>query len=375
MFNFSNPKHAPAPEKVRLIMGYKNFAAQKGISHIGLGVSGLNTTKVLQRNGISAEVVPLRSVDDLYRYLEKDRSITWPRHTRVSHVVISAPWIETRDFRHLCEIFSDVHFAVLSHSNVGFLQADPRGMRLIREAAELQVHYPNFHLAGNCPEFALWIQKSYERPCSLLPNLYNLHEDANPKKVRFDGHILRIACFGAVRPLKNTMTAAAAALQLSTEYSVPTEFWISSNRIEGGAKCVVDSIKEMLAGTRVLLKENPWQPWPEFREFMKNIHLHIQTSYTESFNITVADAISVGVPSVVSTAIDWVPKSWQADSDDVEDVVRVGKSLLQRPNTALEGTQALQRYVQDGLEDWKEFLGLDDDDDHGKGKGKGKGRD
>ena len=370
---FNNPKRPPAePKKVRLIMGYKNFAAQKGISHIGLGVSGLNTTKVLQKNGITAEVVPLRTVDDLYRYLEKDRSITWPGHVRVSHVVISAPWIETRDFRHLCEIFPDVHFAVLSHSNVGFLQADPKGMRLIREAADLQLYYPNFHLAGNCPEFALWIKKSYERPCELLPNLYNLDNDKVPKKSRFDGRVLRIGCFGAVRPLKNTMTAAAAALQLSTEYDVPTEFWISSNRVEGGAGCVVEAIKEMLAGTKCILKTNPWQPWPEFREFMKTLHLHLQTSYTESFNITVADAISVGVPSVVSTAIDWAPKSWLADSDDVEDVVRVGKSLLQRPNTAIEGILALQKYIADGLEEWKEFLGLEKDKDKDRGKGKGR---
>lgn len=35
-----------------LVLLYKNFAAQAGISHIGLGVAAANTAKVLRRAGV-----------------------------------------------------------------------------------------------------------------------------------------------------------------------------------------------------------------------------------------------------------------------------------------------------------------------------------
>ena len=49
----------------RLVLAYKNFAAHQNISHIGLGVSALNTCKVLRRAGMIADVWPIMSAKDL----------------------------------------------------------------------------------------------------------------------------------------------------------------------------------------------------------------------------------------------------------------------------------------------------------------------
>lgn len=341
-------------------MGYKNFSAMKGISHIGLGVSGFNTVSVLARDGIRAESVPLVTPEDLYQFLEDDQKKTTPGHIRVTHVIISAPWIPSRTYRHLCRMYPEIVFTVLVHSNVGFLQADPKGVRLIREAAAMQPFFPNARLAGNCEEFVEWVKQSYNKPCWLLPNLYNL--GPNPvvptQNIWHDGP-LRIGSFGAIRPLKNTMSAAGTALQLSTQLKTPVEFWLSANRVEGGANSVMNAIEEMLAGTHVKIMPSPWEPWPQFRNTMAKMHLHLQPSYTESFNITVADAISVGVPSVVSPAISWAPRSWQADADDVGDMVKVGKELLKNPHAVKDGFRALQKYIEWGLEHWEKFVGLE----------------
>lgn len=341
--------------KVRLVMGFKNFSAHKGVCHIGLGVSGTNTCGVLRRNGIMAEPIPLVTPDDLYDYLENDRRITKPDHVRVTHVVISAPWIPTKDYKHLCQIFPDVVFTVLVHSNVGFLQADPRGVKLIREAADLRL--PNFRLAGNCKEFVSWIRHAYGRDCWLTPNLYDFGPNPQiPKKHVWKDGPLRIGSFGAVRPLKNTMSAAGAALQISSMLDTPVEFWMSSNRTEGGGAGVVNAIHEMLHGTQVKIVNSPWEPWPGFRNTVAKVHLHLQPSYTESFNITVADAVSVGVPSVVSTAINWTPESWQADADDVGEIARVGLQLLRDPYAIEDGYSALHDYITHGVINWKSFM-------------------
>jgi hypothetical protein len=245
----------------------------------------------------------------------------------------------------------------LVHSNVGFLQADPKGVHNIREIAEMQRHFKNMRLAGNCEEFVEWIKDSYGLPCWLLPNLYNLGDiQTVPVKHQWHSGILRIGSFGAIRPLKNTMSAAGAALQLSHQLKTAVEFWISSNRVEGGAGCVLNAIEEMLAGTHVKIVHCPWQPWPEFRDTVAKVHLHLQPSYTESFNITVADAVSVGVPSVVSPAIWWAPKSWHADPDDVGDMVRVSKELIKDPKAVHDGFKALQKYISNGLHHWERFV-------------------
>ncbi len=42
-----------------------------------------------------------------------------------------------------------------------------------------------------------------------------------------------------------------------------------------------------------------------------------------------ADGIAEGVPSVVSEAIDWAPRSWKAPVDDANAMARIGRKLLQ----------------------------------------------
>jgi hypothetical protein len=82
----------------------------------------------------------------------------------------------------------------------------------------------------------------------------------------------------------------------------------------------------------------------------------MQPSYTESFNVTVADAIASGVPSVVGPAIHWVPEHWKADIDDPNDVARVAEALLHDAQAAEDGRLALERYVRDAVAIWKDFL-------------------
>ena len=86
------------------------------------------------------------------------------------------------------------------------------------------------------------------------------------------------------------------------------------------------------------------------------MHLLLQPSYTESFNVVTADGIASGVPSVVSEAIDWVPRYWQAEVDDVNDISRVGRQLLGDPIAAVDGLKALKTYVVEGVKYWKDYL-------------------
>ncbi len=324
-----------------VVLAYKNFAANRNISHIGLGVAAINTAKVLRREGTKADVWPIINSTDLRKRLQG---------APAKHVIISAPWIPTAEMQGLSNDFPDTHFSVNCHSNVGFLQADRNGVKLVREMMELEMGTPNVHLAGNSRRFCRWVQEAFSAPCVFLPNLYWLESGHLPCSSSFGGDTLRIGAFGATRPLKNLMSAAGAALEISRNLRVPLELWLSAGRAEGGGETVLAAVQEMLGGLpHVKLVMNGWQSWPKFRKVVAHMHLLLQPSYTESFNMVTADGVAEGVPSVVSNAIDWAPEHWKANVDDALDIARVGRALLQDTRAAHNGIRALQAYVADGL--------------------------
>jgi hypothetical protein len=334
----------------RLVLAYKNFAAQHNISHIGLGVSALNTCKVLRRAGMVVDVWPVLSAQDLRDRLKRDPA---------THVVISAPWMPSAETQALVLASSSTRFAVNCHSNVGFLQADTNGVRLVREAMEVEMAAHNFHLGGNSMRFCNWIRSAYTRPCMYLPNLYYLEAGSLPYRPLFNGGTLRIGAFGATRPLKNLMSAAGAALEIAHRYKASLEFWLSAGRTEGGGDVILRSVHAMLDGLpNVKVIENGWQCWPKFRQSVAHMHLLLQPSYTESFNMVTADGVAEGVPSVVSEAIDWAPDHWKAMMDDVLDIARVGRYLLTDPHAPQDGLEALTSHNTEGLRAWQSFLSL-----------------
>jgi len=337
-------------QKVNLLLAYKNFAANAHVSHIGLGVSALNTAKVLKRHGLSVNVLAINSVVDLDAYLLKNPSIT--------HVVISAAWIPVLDLGNVIIKHPDVEFAANIHSNVGFLQADANGVTLLRSYVHLARELLNFRVGGNSLKFVDWLSEAYTVEGVFLPNLYDLDSTCQTNKPLYNGGTLRLGAFGASRPLKNFMTAAGAAISISKELRVPVDFWLSGGRQEGGGS-IVKAIEAMLRSQpNVTLKILNWAAWPEFLDFIETLHLMFQVSYTESFNMVTADGIARGVPSVVSEAIDWVPSRWIAHMDDPLDCARAGRNLITDPHAVVDGVQALERHNQRGLCAWTDFLAI-----------------
>jgi hypothetical protein len=199
--------------------------------------------------------------------------------------------------------------------------------------------------------------QAFGAPCKFLPNLYYLDRTPNWHQKNYCNGPLRVGVFGATRPLKNLMSAAGAALELSSNLQVPLELWLSAGRSEGGGECVLGAVQEMLTGLpNVKLVLSGWQTWPNFRKTISHMHLLLQPSYTESFNMVTADGIAAGLASVVSDAIDWAPDDWKANVDDVLDIARVGRRLLCDPRAAEEGFHALQRFNSDGIRAYHQYL-------------------
>jgi hypothetical protein len=337
-------------KNVRLGLFFKDLAHWTAASCVGLNVAGYTTAKYLRTHGIHAEVFPVRNNIDVVNSIDKYKEI---HGHSLTHVVISAPWMSLWDIRNLIAHFPHIKFVVLSHSNVGFLQADPRGVELYRKYSELSKQYPNFKVGGNSRQFCDWFNISYKENCIWLPNIYPTERI---KSKVWDGiPPLKIGSFGAIRPEKNFMTAAAAAMVIHSILDVPVELHMSTGG-DGCKSTTLPSIIEMTENVKgFTLIRHHWETWNKFIELIKKMDIMIQVSYTESFNMVTADGISVGVPSVVSPVIWWVPDEWKANPDDAVDVARVGLNILQN-DQGYKGADALLHHDKVSFENWKNFL-------------------
>lgn len=339
---------------MRVILCSKTFKNNTESSHVGLGISATGTIKVLRANGINAEiwqVGDLAQFEAKFKKSEKDAN-------KITHVIFAALWVPTKFLNDLCVENPEIDFAINCHSNIGFLSADPGGMKLLREAAKLEMGVHNFRVCANSEKMVSWFISSYGHPCAFLPNLYYLDGVEKHHRTPWSaGQILRIGCFGAIRPYKNLATSVGAAIEIGRELKVKTEIYISSGRVESGPSTVLNTVKAMVQGLpTTTLHESGWLGWPDFRILIGSMNLLMQASFTESFNLVTADGIAEGVPSVVSEAISWVPEYWKANSDDTSEVAHVGRLLLLNPRAPSDGLKSLEKYISNGIQAWEKFL-------------------
>jgi glycosyltransferase involved in cell wall biosynthesis len=341
-------------ELVDLAIFFRNyFDTPNSYCHVGLGINAVQTERVLRRAGVDAHIFGVPQPGDILKKLQGMRSLP-------KRVVIEAIWVDIPTLKTLLAAYPDIEFLVRTHSQVGFLQVEPPAVKILREMLALQSQIPNLGVSANTTRLATFLERAYLAPCVFLPNLYDAEHTR--KHVR-DPAILRIAGFGALRLLKNHMSAAAAALLVARHLHFDRdgrrmEYWLNVNREENaGAKGILTAIRNLYAGLPwAKLVEHPWEEWSRFRKTMGRMDLYLQPSFTETFNITVADAIAEGVPVVVSDAIDWAPRRAQAEADSVEDIAWIGVRQLENRKAPEEALSALRHHVDEGVRTWLRWL-------------------
>jgi hypothetical protein len=342
-------------QSLDVVLIYRNYARFDGVSHVGLGVNAVNTAKVLNQMGIKARVLPCAQPQDILPTLKGLPHIP-------THVIIQALWVPVETMGSLISSFPDTQIASTCHSNVGFLQAEPRAILLFKEYLSLERETVNFHAAGNSLRFCQAIEESFTEPCTYLPNLYwTHHKHGEPKRLWRDiGGTLRIGVFGASRVQKNMLSGAMAAMEIASNTGAFTELYISGGRNDGGPEASQRlrlGVKNLLAGMpNIKLIEVNWQTWTSFLKTVSAMNMMIQPSYSESFNVVTADGCAEGIPSVVSSAVTWAPESWKADADDANDIARVGCGILGDPMAAIHGFHALQKHNKVSQNAWLSYL-------------------
>lgn len=250
-------------------------------------------------------------------------------------VIIEALWVVPSKFPILIKKYPKIHWIVRLHSKMPFLAMEGIAMHWLREYKELSNKYPTFHISCNSEELSSDILKGMHYDNLYLPNIvefraknkleYFLSGLKIPSENKPDPDVINISCAGAIRPFKNSLSQAFAAIEFAESINKKLRFYVNSDRTEQKGEEVVKNLRHLFPINGHELVECPWMDRETFLKFVSAMDIGMQVSFTETFNIVAADFVTQNVPIVVSKEINWMPRIYKADPNSRESMVKALK--------------------------------------------------
>ena len=291
----------------------------------GLRNSAGFVVDMLNQNGTEAKMVEVVDNNCI------DREVTLYQPT---HVIIEAFWVVPEKFELLSKLHPRVKWIIRNHSDLPFLANEGSAV----DWSLKYLKYKDVYIAPNSPQTfqdtkkmvaAAYSKLVSEYKVLYLPNYYPIEGKFLPRDNI--GNTLDVGCFGAIRPFKNQLVQAVAAVHYAQVYNKKLRFHINVARLEDKGNSVLRSIRGFFANLdskRYQLIEHGWFQHSDFLGLVNTMDIGLQASFTETFNIVAADFVSQGVPIVVSNEIDWMPCYFVADHTDAESIFKKMEDLL-----------------------------------------------
>lgn len=332
-------------KKTRCLFITKSLMKSYGIN-FGLANSAKFVAEVLQESNFETKVVSV--IDN--NCIDKEVAEFKP-----DFCFIEALWVVPEKFKELKILHPKVKWIIRVHSKTPFLAEEGIAIDWIRQYNDL-----GLFIAPNNIELVEALHSSLDIPCVLLGNMYPLKR-LRPCDVRPQNKdCIHIACFGALRPMKNTLVQAMAAIALAKRYKKELKFYINFNRIELRGENILKNLRALFRGlgSTAQLIEVPWLPHHEFLDLIKNhIDLGMQVSLTESFNIVTCDFIVCGVPILTSEAIEWMHPESTCDANSFDSILNKLDYCYQNRKFVTElNVESLQESNLESFVQWNEFL-------------------
>jgi len=294
------------------------FVCKKKNDHYGISYGLVNScnfvVNALKKLGIQGKVVQV--VDGNFI----DREI---HQYKPTHVFTEAIWVTPAKFHELINIprYKHIKWYVRSHSKVPFLSNEGIAIEWNRKYVELTKTYNNFYLSANNHDIITAFKQAYNVSMLYFPNIYcppeYVFDDIEPR----DKEFFHIGCFGAIRPMKNQLYQALAAISFGNKIGKRIAFHINSSRVEQKGDPILKNIEEAFINTPHELVKHPWMGHYDFIKVVKTMDIGMQVSLTESFNIVAADFVSNNVPIVGSKDIEWLNFIYKASPTKFSNII------------------------------------------------------
>lgn len=346
------------PNKILFIL--KRREDYNPIEHSPLGLStGLfNSASFMQTMlndmGISAELEVAIDNNCIDRLVTKHKP---------THVIVEALWVVPSKFSVLCKLHPKIIWIIRLHSEMPFMAGEGMAMDWLGE----YIQFPNIVIGVNAPRMLKevqtylgikksWTKKETNDRVIYLPNYYP--QEYKEKVFNHDKDVVDVACFGAIRPLKNHLVQAVAALKFAKTLKKKLRFHINSGRIEMQGSPVLNNLRgifQQLADSDHQLIGHEWTPREEFLETCAKMDIGLQCNFSETFNIVSADLISQGVPIVGSYEIPWATNLFNARPSESDEICSTMLKAYLLPNVNVWLNQRnLTKYTNKTAKIWFE---------------------
>ena len=333
--------------------GQSGYGSGSGLSS-GLKNSASFVNNMLNDTGIA--VSKLVQVQDNNCI---DREVTQYKPT---HVIIEAYWVVPEKFGVLTKLHPNVKWIIRNHSEIPFLANEGIAIEWTRKYCE----YPNVMVSCN-NQRCLKAFNDFIDPKKnvFLPNWYPITTHTTSELIReflTNRHTkktgdLHIACPGAIRPLKNQLIQAVAALQVGRKLKRKVLFYINASRLELKGDAILKNIRALFQDNPDgELIEVPWCSHADFKMLLVKMDCVMQVSYTETFNIVGADAVDIGIPLVSSSELSWSDVALQADPNNIDDIADKLETALTTRRLPALARQRLARHVSTVPSAWAKVL-------------------
>jgi len=214
----------------------------------------------------------------------------------------------------------DTKWSIRIHSAVPFLQMEGIAITWLKEYFEISKVYKNFFISANSQKAIKELKLGANIDLLYAPNIYLLNEIKYNKKHQTHKEI-NIACLGAIRPLKNILEQACAAIGFANQNNLKLNFYVNSDRNEQNGINVLKNLEALFINTKHVLIKVPWMNHENLLKFLERIDLGLAVSFTESFCLQAGDYINMNIPIVTSKEITFVSRCYQAEPTDIEDII------------------------------------------------------
>ena len=297
------------------------------LKHSGLFNSASFVQSMLCQQGYDAQIVQVIDNNAI------DREVS---RRRPHLVIIEALWVVPEKFDVLRRLHPKVKWVVRLHSELPFLANEGVAFEWINQ----YIRMPNVYVSANSLTAqrdleqylaATPIKRSLLNKLIYLPNWYPVKSTTRASKAVLQvGDELHVGCFGAIRPMKNHLLQAAAAVEFAQARGLRCQFHVNAGRVEQRGDVVLKNLRAFFTGLggRHTLVQHSWLDRDAFLSVVGTMHIGLQVSFSETFNIVSADFVSEDVPIVTSPEVDWMPLFLTAEPTDVGSIVRaMGRAM------------------------------------------------
>lgn len=272
----------------------------------GLYHSALFVVQMLRAAGVQAKLAQCCDNNDIDREVFAFKPDT---------VILEALWTVPEKFDVLTRLHPKVRWVVRCHSEIPFIANEGIAIEWLTR----YVRYPSVFIAANSLYAVRDFQgivAPYESKVLYLPNYYPTETVQAKRKNGF----IEVGCFGAIRPLKNQLIQVLAAIEWGRQIRKQIRIHVNHQCQQGG-DVVLKNISALCEFAGVPLVEHGWEPREQFLQSISQTDVGMQVSFSETFDITAADTVALGIPLVTSKEVTWASGYSQAEPTNTASIV------------------------------------------------------